>query len=227
MDKKQVILASASPRRKELLEQMGLSFRIVPCEKEEIITGVTPKEIVENLSYQKAEDVAQRLQDTGAELQQEGDCGQEAGETMLVIGSDTIVVCDGQIMGKPHSEEEAFAMIQKLQGRTHEVYTGVTIARAGANNIAYDTFSECTSVKVHSMEDEEIRDYLALGESMDKAGAYGIQGGFAVFVEEIQGEYGTVLGLPVAALYQALRRQGVRIRQHENVEHERGEKLRR
>lgn len=199
MKERQIVLASASPRRKELLEQMGLTFRVIPSEKEELITGDTPKEIVENLSRQKAEDVAVRLEEEGKMWVEE--------EPVLVIGSDTIVVCENEIMGKPRSQEEAFAMLHKLQGRVHEVYTGVTIAKAEKRKITCDTFSEHTSVKVHTMEEAEIRDYIGKGESMDKAGAYGIQGSFAVFVEKIEGEYSTVLGLPVAALYQALKRQ--------------------
>lgn len=185
-----MILASASPRRKELLELMGLTFQIIPSTKEEVITGSCPAEIVENLSYQKAEDVAFRM----------------TSENTLVIGSDTVVVCDGEVMGKPHSEEEAFAMLRRLQGRSHEVYTGVTVLCRENNKITHDTFSEMAVVTVHSMSDEEIRAYLAKGESMDKAGAYGIQGSFAVFVDEIQGEYNTILGLPVAGLYQSLKR---------------------
>lgn len=190
MQNKQIILASASPRRKELLELMGLTFQIIPSTKEEVITGSSPAEIVENLSYQKAEDVFSQM----------------AAGDILVIGSDTIVVCDGEAMGKPHSEEEAFAMLHRLQGRSHEVYTGVTVICRENNKITHDTFSKMAAVKVHSMSAEEIRAYIAKGESMDKAGAYGIQGSFAVFVDEIQGEYNTVLGLPVAGLYQSLKK---------------------
>ncbi|MBO5094672.1 MAG: septum formation protein Maf [Lachnospiraceae bacterium] len=190
MQNKQIVLASASPRRKELLELMGLTFQIIPSTKEEVITGGCPAEIVENLSYQKAEDVASQM----------------ASEDVLVIGSDTIVVCDEEVMGKPHSEEEAFDMLRRLQGRSHEVYTGVTVICRENDRITHDTFSKKAIVTVHSMSDEEIRTYLAKGESMDKAGAYGIQGSFAVFVDEIQGEYNTVLGLPIAGLYQSLKR---------------------
>ena len=188
---KQIILASASPRRRELLALMGLTFQILPSEKEEIVTGGTPGEIVENLSFQKAEDVTARLPWTVRED------GQEP---------DTIVVCDGEVMGKPHTQEEAFAMLHRLQGRSHMVYTGVTVMCRAADTITYDTFSESAVVTVHAMDDAEIRGYIAKGESMDKAGAYGIQGSFAVFVDRIEGEYNTVLGLPVAALYQVLKR---------------------
>ena len=194
MRQRQVILASGSPRRKELLEQMGLTFQILPSKKEEKQIGETPAQIVEGLSRQKAQDVAEQI----------------SSDQALVIGADTIVVCDGQIMGKPQSEEEACQMIGMLQGGTHQVYTGVTVAETercadGENKIAYDTFSCCTQVRVFPMNDKEIQSYVALGESMDKAGAYGIQGGFGMYVERIEGDYNNVLGLPISALYQKIK----------------------
>lgn len=195
---RQIVLASASPRRRALLALMGLTFQVLPSEKEEIVTGDSPEEIVKNLSFQKAEDVTARLSRTAQEDGQEPD--------VIVIGSDTIVVCDGDVMGKPHTEEEAFAMLQRLQGRSHVVYTGVTVMSRENNKITHDTFAKSAVVTVHAMDDAEIRAYIAKGESMDKAGAYGIQGSFAVFVDSVEGEYNTVLGLPVAALYQALKR---------------------
>lgn len=189
MQNKQIVLASASPRRKELLELMGLTFTIIPSKKEEIITKTIPSEIVEELAAQKAEDVAKQLT-----------------EDAIVIGSDTIVVCDGEVMGKPADEKAAFAMLHKLQGRVHEVYTGVAVINWKNGEITSDIFSQKADVTVHEMTDEEIWGYIRKGESMDKAGAYGIQGSFAVFVDEIKGEYNTVLGLPVAGLYQVLKK---------------------
>lgn len=194
MRQRQVILASGSPRRKELLEQMGLTFQILPSKKEEKQIGETPAQIVEGLSRQKAQDVAEQI----------------LLDQSVVIGADTIVVCDGQIMGKPQSEEKACEMIGMLQGKTHQVYTGVTVAETersvdGTNKIAYDTFSCCTQVKVFPMDETEIKRYVALGESMDKAGAYGIQGGFGTYVEGIEGDYNNVLGLPISALYQRIK----------------------
>lgn len=192
MRQRLVILASGSPRRKELLERMGLEFEIRVSGKEEVQNGDTPEQIVEGLSRQKAQDVAEQAAEGNA----------------LVIGADTIVVCDGQIMGKPCSEEEACRMIERLQGRTHQVYTGVTVTdidNGRKNKISYDTFSCCTQVKVFPMEEKEIRRYVALGESMDKAGAYGIQGGFGMYVERIEGDYNNVLGLPISALYQKIK----------------------
>lgn len=189
MQNKQIVLASASPRRKELLELMGLEFTILPSKKEELITKQIPGEVVEELAAQKAENVAQMLE-------------QEA----VVIGSDTIVVCDGEIMGKPADEAAAFEMLGKLQGRTHEVYTGVAVIVKEKDKITKDIFHKKAEVTVHAMSDEEIWGYIHQGESMDKAGAYGIQGSFAVFVDEIKGEYNTVLGLPIAGLYQLLKK---------------------
>lgn len=189
MQKKQIILASASPRRKELLELMGLEFYIIPSKKEEIITKTLPDEIVEELAGEKAEEVLNGI--TG---------------DVIVIGSDTIVVCGGEIMGKPKDEEDAFRMLHKLQGNVHEVYTGVAVFDRSEDKITKDIFSEKTEVTVHSMTDEEIWQYIRSGEPMDKAGAYGIQGRFAVFTKEIRGEYNTVIGLPVAGLYQVLKK---------------------
>ena len=190
MKEKAIILASASPRRKELLALMGLTFRVVPSRKEEIAEGDTPAHIVEHLSRQKAEDVASGLQEQDA----------------LVIGADTIVVCDGTVMGKPRTEEEAFAMLSRLQGKTHEVYTGVTLVCVEGMDKTCETFSRKASVTVHPMEDAEIWEYIRKGESLDKAGGYGIQGSFAMYVDALQGEYNTVLGLPIAGLYQALKK---------------------
>lgn len=185
---KRIILASASPRRRELLAQMGLSFEVMPSTKEEKMIEAEASKVVESLSAQKAEDIAQQIN---------GDA--------TIIGSDTIVVCDGEIMGKPHSKEEAFSMIFRLQGRKHQVYTGVTVIDRINGKEAKKTFAAQADVSVYPMTDAEIEAYIAKGESMDKAGAYGIQGAFGMFVKEIKGEYTTILGLPIAALYQTLK----------------------
>ena len=185
---KRIILASASPRRRELLAQMGLSFEVMPSTKEEKMIEAEASKVVESLSAQKAEDIAQQIN---------GDA--------TIIGSDTIVVCDGKIMGKPHSKEEAFSMISRLQGRKHQVYTGVTVIDRINGKEAKKTFAAQADVSVYPMTDAEIEAYIAKGESMDKAGAYGIQGAFGMFVKEIKGEYTTILGLPIAALYQTLK----------------------
>lgn len=185
-----IVLASGSPRRRELLTQIGLSFTVIPSAKEEILRFSDPKEIVEDLSRQKAEDIAAR-------------CG--AGT--VVIGADTVVALDGQILGKPRDPEEAAAMLQKLQGRSHEVFTGVTLLIKGGEGEADETaaFSEKTEVHIYPMSEEEIRRYVATGDPLDKAGAYGIQGAFAAYVEGITGSFYNVMGLPVGRVYQELK----------------------
>lgn len=183
----QIILASASPRRKEILTQAGLSFEVLVSKKEERITQTNPEQMVMELSRQKAEDVMEQLE-TAGKVQGERDC--------LVIGADTVVAFGGEILGKPKHEEDAYRMLHLLQGKTHQVYTGVTLLTSKRST----TFFEKTDVTVYPMTDEEIRDYIATGEPMDKAGAYGIQGRFAVYVERIAGDYLNVVGLPVARL---------------------------
>ena len=188
---KKIILASASPRRKELLEQIGLSFQIEPARGEEHITSVIPREVVEELSYQKAMEVAQ--------LHKE--------EDTLILGADTIVVYDNQIMGKPADEDEAKAMLRQLSGKTHCVFTGVTAVLWENKEKTVRTFSEKTEVTFYPMSEEEIMFYVKTREPMDKAGAYGIQGIGAKYIQAICGDYNNVVGLPVARLYQEVLRE--------------------
>ncbi|MFR5602572.1 MAG: Maf family protein [Lachnospiraceae bacterium] len=184
MAKKRIILASASPRRKMLLEQIGFELEIVPSEIEERITGKeSPEELVRFLSAQKALDVAGR---------------QTKGS--IVLGSDTVVAIQGKILGKPTSPEDAARMLSLLQGNTHQVYTGVTLAAAGTRS--FITFSEKTEVTVFPMTENEIMAYVESGDPMDKAGAYGIQGPFAAYIQGIHGDYNNVVGLPVGRVYQ-------------------------
>lgn len=192
-----VILASQSPRRKELLGRIVPTFDIIPARGEERSTAVDPREYVRELSMHKAREVMDRIL-------------KEDYETVYVIGSDTIVVCKDQIMGKPTDREDAYRMIQSLQGHSHEVMTGVTVLRAEGGQETAESYTCVTAVDVAAMEDEEIRRYLATGEADDKAGAYGIQGAFSIYVTGIQGSYSNVVGLPVAALYQSLKRLGWR-----------------
>ena len=178
-----LILASASPRRRELLSLTGLPFTVMAGNGEEIISTEDPARAVSELSRQKAEAVLLRAED---------------GDT--VIGADTAVALDGRILGKPADKADAFRMLRMLQGRDHAVYTGVTILKKNSRT-APVTFAERTAVHVLPMSDEEIRAYIATGEPMDKAGAYGIQGRFAVYVAGIEGDYQNVVGLPVSRLY--------------------------
>lgn len=178
-----LILASASPRRRELLSLTGLPFTVMAGNGEEVISTEDPARAVSELSRQKAEAVLLRTED---------------GDT--VIGADTVVALDGRILGKPADKADAFRMLRMLQGRDHAVYTGVTILKKNSGT-APVTFAERTAVHVLPMSDEEIRAYIATGEPMDKAGAYGIQGRFAVYVAGIEGDYQNVVGLPVSRLY--------------------------
>ncbi|MCI8513272.1 MAG: septum formation inhibitor Maf [Lachnospiraceae bacterium] len=184
-----LILASKSPRRRELLAQIGLPFVVRESCLTEEIKEEKPEEIVKSLAFQKAEAVAEREE-----------------EEAVILGADTVVVLDGEILGKPKDAEDAFRMLQALQGREHTVCTGVALLRRTAGEWERVLFAEKTKVFVRPMSGEEIRAYIATGEPMDKAGAYGIQGRFAVFVEKIDGDYANVVGLPVSRVYQVLKK---------------------
>jgi len=206
--KTRIILASASPRRRELLHQVGLAPEIVPSHVEEVVTGSLPAEVVMELSAQKAEDVAAGLSNP-AELEDvAAGCPAPArGEEIVVIGADTVVAADGRILGKPKSVEEARQMIGMLQGRKHQVYTGVTMIFLGRKERV--CFAEETDVLVYPMDREQIDRYVATGEPMDKAGAYGIQGRFAAHIQGIAGDYNNVVGLPVGRVCQELMKRGL------------------
>lgn len=187
-----VVLASASPRRTELLSQGNIKHIVMPSHCEEVITSEVPSQVVEELSVQKAEDVYQQYEKENA-----GD--------FLVVGSDTVVAADGKILGKPKDEADAFQMISMLQGKAHQVYTGVTLLIKKDGKKLQKTFHECSDVHVYPMSEEEIQEYIATGEPMDKAGAYGIQGAFGVYIRGIEGDYNTIVGLPLARVYQEMK----------------------
>lgn len=191
------ILASASPRRKELLEQMGLQFDIVPAKGEEEMHFSLPWEVVMDLSKQKAEEIAKQ-------------CVWK-NEVEIIIGADTVVACDEQILGKPKDEADAFHMLSILQGRSHKVYTGVTLIIRMDGKEKTHSFYDETEVSMYSMSKKEIEYYVNTKEPMDKAGSYGIQGRCAVFIEKIHGDYNNVVGLPIAKIYQELLKQGIDI----------------
>lgn len=186
-----IILASASPRRKELLRQIGLEFEIQVSQVEEVITQTQPGKVVEELSSQKARAVVDALDE------------EEYKEGVLVIGADTVVAADGEILGKPKDESEAVKMLHFLSGRSHEVFTGVTLVykKQGRERII-KSFHERTAVVFYPMGDDEIAEYVATRDCMDKAGAYGIQGFCARYIKGIEGDYNNVVGLPVGRLYQ-------------------------
>lgn len=196
--KKRIILGSASPRRRELLEQIGVEFEVKVSGKEEVYYSLDSAAIVKELALMKAENVAEEL---GAADTQEKD--------IIVIGADTVVVLDGEILGKPKDEADAERMLKALQGRSHDVYTGaafLTYGRNGDKEVC--SYAVGTRVFVNPMTENEIRAYIATGEPMDKAGAYGIQGRFAAYIEKIEGDYYNVVGLPVSRVYETLKELG-------------------
>ncbi len=184
-----VILASGSPRRRQLLDQIGIKADIRPSRVEETTTSTDPEAVVTELSSRKAEDVA-----------------EQALAGTLILGADTVVAVDGQILGKPESHEDARRMICMIQGRSHQVYTGVTLIYKEEQRSRGITFSERTEVLVYPMSQEEIRAYADSEEPMDKAGAYGIQGRFAAYIQGIHGDYSNVVGLPVGRVWQEWKR---------------------
>lgn len=193
----QIILASASPRRSELLRQAGMDFIVIPSKGEEVVTSTHPAEVVEELSLQKAREVAERIL-SGKE--------KEASDFSVVIGADTVVAADHKILGKPADHEDARKMITMLQGNVHQVYTGVTlIVKDEKGNIRSRTFNECTDVDVCEMSYEEVEEYISTPEPYDKAGAYGIQGSFGVYIRGIRGCYYNVVGLPISRLCHELK----------------------
>ncbi|MBS7302713.1 MAG: septum formation protein Maf [Lachnospiraceae bacterium] len=184
---KEFVLASASPRRKELLTQIGIQFRACVSKKEEEILRNYPEDIVKDISYTKARDVFER-----------------GNRDTIVIGADTIVVFEEKVLGKPKDEEEAYRMIKMLQGNTHQVYTGVSIIWQQNNDTHVSSFVAMTEVELYYMNEGEIRSYIATKEPYDKAGGYAIQGYFARYVKQIKGDYNNVVGLPIGKLYQVL-----------------------
>lgn len=184
---KHLILASGSPRRRELMSQVGLDFTVVTSDADENIKEMEPEDYVRELSSAKAQSVLEQYADKE--------------DSVIVIGADTIVYHKGEILTKPKNEEDAFRILKSLEGQIHQVYTGVTICSVHKNV----SFYEKTDVWVYDMTDEEIRDYISTGEPMDKAGAYGIQGKFAAYIKGIEGDYNNVVGLPVARLVHELK----------------------
>jgi len=180
------ILASASPRRSELLSQVGIQFQVIKSDIEEIITNIEPDQVVIELSRQKVQDVYDNLVDK---------------ENVVVIGADTIVYNDTKIIGKPKDENEAFEMLSGLSGKSHYVYTGVTLNINGE----IISFAEKTRVDVYSMTQNQILEYIKTKEPIDKAGAYAIQGLFAAYIKGIEGDYNNVVGLPVGRICQELK----------------------
>ena len=185
-------MASQSPRRRELLQMLGIKdFQIIPAGGEERVEeGLSPGETVCCLAEQKAAEVA-------------GKCRGDA----LILAADTLVYLGAARLGKPKDEEDAFRMLKMLSGRKHTVYTGVSIFAAGKAFTEYEASDVCFA----PMDEAEIRAYIATGEPMDKAGAYGVQGRGALFIERIDGDFFNVMGLPLHRLYQMLKKYGITI----------------
>ena len=195
MQNRRIILASASPRRRELMAMAGYEFEIKVSHKEEKYVSTEPSEIVKELALLKAEDIAE----------------QETvflnGEELVVIGADTVVAHAGKILGKPKSKEEAFRMIKGFQGDKHQVYTGVAVLKYdGEGNKSIVNEAVKTDVYVNPMTDEEIWKYIENDNVMDKAGSYGIQSGFSIHIEKIEGDYFNVVGLPISFIYEVLKK---------------------
>ena len=199
---RKIILASQSPRRRELLAQIGVPFTVEVSDTDENVSGTDPKVIVQELARRKALAVASR----------------HAGETVTVIGADTIVVREGEILGKPRDPADARRMLRELSGNAHQVYTGVCVIEVSAERsntgeeddgpehdvcpqCRENSFAERTDVFVAPLTDAEIDAYISTGEPFDKAGSYGIQGIFARHIEKIDGDYTNVVGLPVGRLW--------------------------
>uniref|UniRef100_A0A7C3MK47 dTTP/UTP pyrophosphatase n=1 Tax=Dictyoglomus thermophilum TaxID=14 RepID=A0A7C3MK47_DICTH len=182
--KREIILASNSPRRKELLKSLGIDFKVLPVDVEEIEgkRNISPVDLVKKNALKKAQKAAELCQS----------------EYSLIISADTIVVLDGEIVGKPKNEKDAIRILKRLRGKYHYVFTGIVVW-ATPENIHYIS-SVRSKVKMRDYSDEEIERYVATGEPMDKAGAYGIQGKGALLIEKIEGDYYNIVGLPLVRL---------------------------
>ncbi len=185
-----LILASASPRRSEILSNAGYGFYVCPSEADENITEqLSPAELVKELARLKARDVFSRY---GA-------------DDVVVLGADTIVVLNGQVLGKPKDKKEAFEMLSSLSGNKHEVYTGV----CGITKSEEKVFLETTEVKFFELTESQINAYISTEEPMDKAGAYGIQGNGSLLIKSIKGDFYSVMGLPIARTARLLKSFGI------------------
>ncbi len=214
-----VILASRSPRRREILYEAGYHVRIEISEANEDTDITEPSRLVTELSSRKAYAVAASYADLEAEQEytqlQDMATRHEIGydEEQIIIGADTVVSLEGEILGKPKDEENAVTMLRRLSGKIHQVYTGVTVLRVTDGILREEKhFYDCTDVEMRDIREEEIARYVASGEPMDKAGAYGIQGRAGKFIRRIQGDYYNVVGLPICRLSVILSNMHVELR---------------
>ncbi|HOO79374.1 MAG TPA: Maf family protein [Lachnospiraceae bacterium] len=184
-----IILASGSPRRKEILSSIVNAFEIITSDTDESYEKQAPEQVVEELSRRKADAVLLQLDSPDA----------------VIIGADTVVANEGRILGKPQNREDAVMMLKGLQGKKHQVYTGVTLIEKHGSRVIRTTFHECTNVSVLPMTEQAIREYVASGECDDKAGSYAIQGIFSKYIEGYEGDYYNVVGLPKEPLRKKLK----------------------
>ncbi len=189
MNNKSLILASASKRRQDIFNLMGLDFKIEISQADEHIPPCSPEQFVMELARKKAKSVHEK----------------HKGEDICVVGADTIVSADGKIIGKPHDRLDAFRILRELSGRTHTVFTGVAVITDSEERVFYDS----TVVTFEELSDEEINAYIETGEPFDKAGAYGVQGAACTFVKKVDGNFFNVIGLPAPKVYKALKELGV------------------
>ena len=204
-----LILASGSPRRKEILERNGHDFVVIKAVKDECSDADIPADFVSDLSRDKAIEVLDKV----LKYPDTFDDVLDGGDTFYIIAADTVVAVDKDILGKPEDRADAVNMIRRISGRAHSVYTGVTIIRSqmsdrGDIDNTISTFYDETLVYVQDLSDSEISAYVDMGECMDKAGAYAIQGGFGKHIDRIEGDYDNVVGLPYYKVYEALKELG-------------------
>lgn len=196
-----IVLASGSPRRKEILAQIGATYDVIVSDCDECTTCTEPAALVKELSYKKAEAVAKGIEGS-----------------VIVIGADTVVAYDGKILGKPKDDADAERMISMLSGDVHQVYTGVSlIIKEADGSYKTITFAECSEVEVESLDQRQIADYIATKEGTDKAGSYAVQGIFAAHIKGIKGDYFNIVGLPVAGIYKRLYEAGIDLKTGEKI----------
>lgn len=197
----QIILASGSPRRREILEQVGVTFTIKVSDKEEIMNSNDPESLVKELSAMKARDVAERVSSPA-----------------IIIGADTVVAQNNIIFGKPRDKKHAKEMLSIMQNNSHKVYTGVCIIIIEEDKTIRElSFAVASSVKVASMNESQIEAYIETNEPMDKAGAYAIQGKFAPYILGIEGDYYNIVGLPISSIYAQLYKNGIDLITGKNI----------
>lgn len=197
----QIILASESPRRKEIMEIMGIPYTVIAANVIEEVEETAPSEMVQALSRLKTGAVAAKLSDNNVE-----------DKDVIIIGADTMVFYKDHALGKPKDKADAERMLLMISDDVHEVYTGVSIIIRNNHKVEHISFAVCTKVVVQPLTAEQIRDYIDYGEPMDKAGAYAIQGRFGIYIKEIIGDYYNVVGFPIAKIYETLLGYGIDIK---------------